>query len=136
MTQPQPASQPQPTPPPGRVIVKNTTFRDAVVAGIAGVLVLVFIGYGVMSFKRDSDRASSSTVVGTIVEKQFNPAPQEEISVGRKGLRTKQIDGEYLMKVRVDGVAEPYEVPVTRATYESKSVGDSLTFIRPLSDAK
>ncbi len=117
-----------------RVVVKNTTFRDAVVAGVAGFLVLAFLIYGIVHFASESSRAKANTLTGVVREKQFTPAPQEEITFGKKGLKTKAIDGEYLLKVQVEGEPRLYEVPVEKSTYESKTVGDTVSFIRPPSE--
>lgn len=117
-----------------RVVIPNTTVRDALIASAAGLLILVFLVYGVMHFAAESSRAKANTLTGMVTEKQFIPAPQEEISVGRKGLKTKHIDGEYLLKVRVESEKRDYEVPVEKSTYEAKGVGDSLTFTRPPSE--
>jgi hypothetical protein len=69
-----------------------------------------------------------------VVEKQFTPAPEELISVGRKGLNTERIDGEYLLKVKVGEDERIYEVPVQKSTYEAKRVGDEVGFMRPASE--
>ena len=117
-----------------RVVVPSTTFRDAMIGGAAGLLVLAFLIYGIAHFASESNRAKANTLTGTVTEKQFTPAPQEEISVGSKGLKTKRIEGEYLLKVRVETEQRDFEVPVEKSTYESKVVGDSITFIRPPSE--
>jgi hypothetical protein len=38
--------------------------------------------------------------------------------------------------VRVEAENRTYDVPVEQPVYESKKVGDSLTFIRPRSEQK
>lgn len=115
------------------LVIPSTTRRDALIAGLAGVLVLAFMVFGVMTFVFQSQKAQSAKVTGVILERQFTPAPEQEISVGGKGLKVKNIEGEFLLKVRVDNEPEPFEVPVTKAIYESKKNGDSLTFLRPAS---
>ncbi len=120
--------------PAPRVVVPSTTFRDAMIAGAAGLLVLVFLIYGIVHFASESSRAKANTLTGVVTEKQFTAAPQEEISVGRKGLKTKQIDGEYVLKVHIESEGRDFEVPVEKSTYQSKIVGDSVTFLRPPSE--
>ncbi len=117
-----------------RVVIPNTTFRDALIAAVGGLLILAFIVYGMLNFINQSKSAQSNTLTGTIVEKVFTSAPEELITVGSKGLKTKMIDGEYLFKVRVGSEARIFQVPVEKSTYQMKVVGDSQTFLRPRSE--
>lgn len=116
------------------LVVPNNTVRDAIIAGAAGLVVLGFIFYGVFSFISQSRTAQSSKITGTVIEKQFTPLPEQLITYGRKGLKRKESDGEYLLKVQVKEGDRVYEVPVAKSTYEIKKVGDSLTFLRPPSE--
>lgn len=108
------------------------TARDALIASIAGLLVLGFIVYGIMTM----GRVPSSMVTGTVVEKVFTSAPEQQITFGSKGLKSKEIEGEYLLKVRVEKENRTFEVPVEKPIYESKRVGDPLTFLRPPSERR
>ena len=116
------------------VVIPNTTFRDALIAGLGGLLVLVFLIYGIASFAVQSKKAQSNTLTGLVLEKQFTPAPEQFISVGRKGLKTREVDGEYLLKVQIPGEDRVFEVPVEKFTYQGKRVGDAVTFLRPPSE--
>ena len=95
---------------------------------------LAFIIYGVSSFAVQSKKAQSNTLSGYVLEKQFTPAPEQWISVGRKGLKSRQIDGDYLLKVKVPNDDRIFEVPVEKSTYDSKGVGDEVAFMRPTSE--
>ncbi|HEX5177449.1 MAG TPA: hypothetical protein VFV83_10490, partial [Chthoniobacteraceae bacterium] len=118
-----------------RVVVANTTRRDAVIAAIMGVMALGVIGYGFVQFAKMSHRAKRSTLTGIVVEKQLTPAPEQQITVGRSGLKEERIEGEYVLKVRVDAEAgRIFEVPVERKLFNEKKVGDSLMFLRPPSE--
>jgi hypothetical protein len=72
--------------------------------------------------------------MGVVVEKQFTAAPEQLISVGGKGLSRKEIDGEYVLKVRVEAEKRTYEVPVEKMIYETRRVGEQLGFVRPRSE--
>ena len=118
-----------------RVVVPNTTARDAVIAAITGLVVLGFIAYGILHFAQQSTRAKANTLTGQIVEREFIPAPEQQIEVGNRGLKTQRVDGEYLLKVRVDNEGgRIFDVPVQREVYEAKQEGDSLSFLRPPSE--
>ena len=118
-----------------RVVVPSTTARDAVIAAVTGLLVLGFIAYGIAHFASISSRAKNNTVTGTIIEKQFLPAPEQQITFGRQGLKERRTEGEYLFKARVDAEGgRIFEVPVEKPMFEAKNIGDSLTFLRPRSE--
>jgi hypothetical protein len=120
---------------PPRVVIPSTTARDALIAAIAGLLVLAFIVFGIVHFARLSAKAKGNTLTGVIVERQFTPAPEQQITVGRKGLKSQRTEGEYLFKVRVDTEGgRIFEVPVEKALYDTKKIGDPLTFLRPPSE--
>ena len=123
-----------PTPP--RVVVPQTTAREALIAAVAGLLALAFLMYGIVHFAQLSRRATTSVLTGIIIERQFTPTPPEQqITIGRAGLQAKQNDGEYLLRVRVDSEAgRIFEVPVEKSIYDTKKVGDPLTFLRPPSE--
>lgn len=118
--------------PDPRVVIPSTTARDALIAAIAGLLVLAFIVFGIVHFARLSAKAKANTLTGVIVERQFTPAPEQQITVGSKGLKSQRTEGEYLFKVRVDSEGgRIFEVPVEKALYDTKKIGDGLTFLRP-----
>ena len=120
---------------PRVVVVSGTTKRDAIIAAVTGLLTVAFLAYGFMHFAKMSHRAKRSTLTGIVVEKQFAPAPEQQITVGREGLRERRLDGEYVLKVRVDAEnARVFEVPVEKTMFEEKKVGDPLTFLRPRSE--
>jgi hypothetical protein len=119
---------------PNRVVVPNRTLRDALLAGVAGVLAIGLLCYGVLRLNAESAQARSRTATGTVLEKVFTSAAEEQISVGSKGLKTKAIEGEYVLKVRVSKEDRVFEVPVEKSVYLSKKPGDSITFLRPPSE--
>lgn len=123
-------------PTPARVVVPQTTAREALIAAVAGLLALAFLMYGIVHFARLSHQAKTNTLTGLIIDRQFSPTPPEQqITIGRGGLQAKQNDGEYLLRVRVDSEAgRIFEVPVEKSVYDTKKVGDPLTFLRPPSE--
>jgi hypothetical protein len=121
-------------PPAPRVVIPSTTKRDALVAIVAGLLVLAFVGYGIMQMSRP---VAGNKLTGVIVGKTFTPQKEQQIDFsGRKIERTREIDGEYVLKVRVEAEQRVYEVPVEKPMYESKKEGDAMTFLRPESEQR
>jgi LPXTG-motif cell wall-anchored protein len=121
--------------PAPRVILPDTGRRDTLIAIIVGALLLGFVGYGVMTMSKTHE--SQNILVGVVVEKQFTPQKEEQVSFsGRKIEGTKQIDGEYLLKVRVEKENRTYDVPVEKWTYDGKQKGDKLEFVRPVSEQR
>jgi len=120
--------------PQPRVIIPNTSKRDILIAFAAGLLVLAFIVYGVMQMAAP---VVGNRVTGVVVGREFTPFKERQVSFnGRKIEGVEEIDGEYVLKVRVDSAHRTYEVPVEKPVYESKKDGDSLTFIRPPSEQR
>jgi len=116
------------------VIVPSTSKRDAVIAVLVGLAVLAFIGYGVLHMAQP---VPGNKLTGTVIEKVFTPEKERQISFdGRHIEGTKEIAGEYLLKVRVESEKRTYEVPVEQPVYEAKQLGDSLTFLRPESEQR
>ena len=122
-------SAPQP-----RVIIPNTSKREVFIAIAAGLLVLAFIGYGVM---RMAAPVTGNKLTGVVVGREFTPFKERQVSFnGRKIEGVQEIDGEYVLKVRVDAMHRTYDVPVEKPLYEAKKDGDALTFIRPPSEQR
>ena len=117
-----------------KVPVAGSSRRDVVVAIVCGIGVLAFVVYGIMSMGSKQREASRVTLTGKIVEKSFKPAPEEQISFGKKGLKTEHVAGEFLLRVHVDQENRTFDVPVVQSTYESVRVGDTFTFGRPPSE--
>jgi len=122
-------SAPQP-----RIIIPNTSRRDLVIAVAVGLLVLAFIAYGVI---RMAAPEAGNKLTGIVVGREFTPFKERQVSFnGRKIEGVQEIDGEYVLKVRVDAVHRTYDVPVEKPVYESKKNGDALTFLRPPSEQR
>ena len=122
-------SAPQP-----RIIIPNTSRRDLVIAVAVGLLVLAFIAYGVI---RMAAPEAGNKLTGIVVGREFTPFKERQVSFnGRKIEGVQEIDGEYVLKVRVDAVHRTYDVPVEKPVYESKKDGDTLTFLRPPSEQR
>ena len=115
---------------------RANTRREMLFAVACGVLVLGFVGYGVMTMGSKQQAASINTVSGKVVGKKFIPGPQEEISFGSKGVKAKKVAGEYLLEIRVEREDRTFEVPVDQSVYETARIGDTQTFLRPRSEQK
>ena len=121
-------------PVPPRVVLPSTTKRDALIAIVAGLLVLAFVGYGIMQMARP---VQGNQLTGVIVGKEFTPMKERQITFSGKKLKSARvIDGEYVLKVRVMPENRVYDVPVEKAQYEAKKEGDAMTFLRPESEQR
>jgi hypothetical protein len=119
---------------PRRIVVPTTTRREMVVATLSGLGVLVAIGYGVFALGKGQRKAARNTISGRIQKKTFTPSPEQQISVGRGGLNSREFAGEYILEVFVKSEDRTFQVPVDDTTYEAARVGDSFTFTRPPSE--
>ena len=123
-----------PAPQP-RLVLKTNTVRDATIAIISVVLLLGLLAFGVMQLR---EKPQGNSLKGEIVEKVFTPMKEEIVEFsGRRLKATRQSEGEFVLKVRVDSEGgRVFDVPVSKAIYVSKKTGDSMTFIRPRSEQK
>ncbi len=116
------------------LVVPSTGRRDAIIAIAAGLVVLAFVFYGIMHMAQP---VVGNKLTGTVIEKSFTPGREVQVSFSGKHIEgTKHIDGEYILKVRVEAENRTFEVPVEKEVFESKKVGDSLTFLRPPSEQR
>jgi hypothetical protein len=125
-----------PTPPPApRLVLRDNSRRDTLIAVVVGALLLAFVGYGIGTMSKTHE--SQNILVGIVLEKQFTPRREEQVAFsGRKLEGTKQIDGDYSLKVRVEKENRTYDVPVEKWTYDGKQKGDKLEFVRPPSEQR
>lgn len=123
------------TPPIPKVVLPNTSRRDTIIAIAIGAVLLVGVGFGVMTMSKP--HTSANILQGVVVGKQFTPQKEEQVSFsGRKLQGTKQIEGEYVLKVRVEKENRTYDVPVEKPVYEMKKEGDAMEFVRPPSEQR
>lgn len=104
--------------------------RDTLIAVVAGGAILGFVAWAVLSLSRTA--ASSGGVVGVIVRKDFVAAPETQVTVGRGGVSSREIAGDYILFVRVDQEhGKVYRVHVNATDYGVVREGQRYYFIRP-----
>jgi hypothetical protein len=119
---------------PPRLVLPNHTKRDALWATAIGVIILAFLAYGIWQIAQPV-LVQGNERTGVIVGKKFTPVRERQIRFsGKKIQGTTETDGEYLLEVRVVVENRVYEVPVEKAVYEGKAIGNSITFLRPESE--
>lgn len=130
-----PPNPPNPSPDkPAPLVIPDHSWRNTFLAVVAGLIVLGFVIYGTVQMSRP---VQGNKLTGQIVEKVFTPQPERQVTFsGNRIEGTKEIAGDYLLKVTVGEEKRIYEVPVDQFTYDSKKVGDSLDFIRPVSEQR
>ena len=105
----------------------STAVRDwAIGVGVA-VIILAIVIYAVMNM---GSGLVGNSLTGTITAKHFTAQPVEErATVGKGGLYTQTVDGDYTFEVSVRG--HIYTVWVDKALYQAKHEGDTFVFLRP-----
>lgn len=89
---------------------------------LVAVLILGFIATAtVFTFETSK---SSGAFTGKIIAKEFTPEPAQEITIGRGGLVSQKIEGEYLLKVEAPGGSRIFNVWVDKTEYDEFNVGD------------
>ena len=110
-------------------VLPDTRRRDTLIAMLAGAAVLAFVLYAMTYLSRQAN--ASAMVEGVIVGKAFVPRPETQVSVGRDGLSSRQLAGEYSFQVRVPQENDrEYKVLVDPSIYYTRRVGDPLLFKR------
>ncbi len=110
-------------------VVPSTALRDwSIGIGIAAALV----GLAVWALANLSGGLVGVTLTGKVVDKHFTPMPEERVVIGKHGLQARHSDGEYVLECVVKG--RSYLVTVDKQTYESKKIGDSFFFSRPMDE--
>jgi hypothetical protein len=95
---------------------------------------LAFLVGGTYAVYRHKPRTNQLT--GMIVEKYRLDEVVREVQVGRRGLRSEEVDSGHRFQVWVESTGKTYEVPVTDRMFERKEVGDSQSFIKPPSEQR
>ncbi len=115
--------------PASRRIVADSHGRDLLIAVVAGAAILGVILYAVFDFSRQV--STSGRVEGIILRKHFEPQPETQITVGKDGLNTRHVDGEYSFDVRMPQENDKvYKVIVGKPDYETRQVGEPFSFYR------
>lgn len=110
-----------------RVVKPQTPARLIVAAVGIGLLVLGFVVFSVWYSGRNITNARMS---GIIVEKEFVPAPEQQIVLGREGsIQAREKEGDYILVVEVpqpDGGKKTFRVFLGKKRYDSLQVGQSF----------
>ncbi len=96
------------------------------VAIAAGVLLLGGIFFATW---QSGEKILDAKMRGIVVNKEFVPAPEEQITIGEGGVRAQDTAGEYILTVRVpgkDGASKDYNVWLDKTRYDATGIGDSF----------
>ena len=108
--------------------------RSVLVAVALCVAFLAFLIGGTYAVAKHKPRTNQLS--GMIVEKYRLDEVVREVQVGRRGLRSEEVDSGHRFQVWVEAVGKTYEVPVTETLFNTKEVGDSQSFVRPPSEQR
>ncbi len=106
----------------------TATGRDIVIGIAVAAGVLAFIAFAITSM---SSRVAGNDLTGTITAKHFKPQDEQQITIGRSGVREKEIDGQYSFEVEVGAEKKIYTVWVDKTVYDTRQVGEQFRFPRP-----
>lgn len=109
----------------------RTTKREIFIGVAAGLVLLGLVALGIYAMSR---RTSSNRIQGKIISKDFSPQPETQITIGKRGVRTSTLDGDYTLKVHVDSENRTYNVWVDKDTYSRHQIGELFSFLRPPSE--
>ncbi|MEI8343311.1 MAG: hypothetical protein WCH43_17455, partial [Verrucomicrobiota bacterium] len=85
--------------PPPPIVVVNTTKRDTLIGILAGAVIITLLAF---AFMQMSKGVVGQGLTGTILSKTFTPLPEEQITIGKGGIRERAVDGEYRFEVQVE----------------------------------
>ncbi len=121
--------------PQPRVVLKNNTVRDTVIAAVCIAGILALLVWGVMQL---GEKPVGNMLTGKIVAKEFTPMKEETVEFkGRHLKATRASEGEFILKVRVDSEGgRVFDVPVSKVAYQAKKEGDAMEFVRPQSEQR
>jgi hypothetical protein len=101
------------------------------VLAAAFLLGLFLIGFLVLAVWQSGSAIEKARMTGRVVAKEFVPAPEQQVTIGRKGgLSASESPGEYILTVEVttddNRTKKPYDVWVDKRRYEAVKIGDSF----------
>ena len=117
-----------------KIDVDQERRRSVMVAIVLCVAFLAFLVGGTYAVARHKPRTNQ--ISGMIVEKYRLDEVVREVQVGRRGLRSEEVDSGHRFQVWVESTGKTYEVPVTERTFESREIGDPQSFIKPPSEQR
>ena len=107
-------------------VVPSTARRDLAIGLAIGLVAVGLVLFGIVQM---SGGIVGKTLTGTVIAKRFTPLPHDEITVGKRGLHAKHLEGDYYIDVRVG--EHTYTLLVDPDSYNAKKQGDAMIFMRP-----
>lgn len=117
--------------PKSPLVVPSVTLKEKLIGAVVALLILGAVFYGLSNM---GNRIASNKLTGVIEGKEFSPAPERQITIGKKGVQSEEIKGDFYLKVRARG--DLYWVGVDEATYNARKEGENYTFPAPQRDLK
>jgi len=107
-------------------VIKPQYKQNACIALVVGSAIIGFLTFTIYSFYQEIGNLGKH---GVVVEKEFLPAPEMQITIGQGGFSSRKIEGEHILKVRIDRTGELYNVWVSKKRFEEYKVGDKYLVI-------
>lgn len=103
--------------------------RDTLIGFVAGTLGFLLVLAVFWLLTRQA--ASGGGIEGVITARQFEQAPETQITVGSGGVHRRETSGVYRFHVRATDNGRVYTVTVDPKTYNAYKEGDRYYFARP-----
>lgn len=99
--------------------------------GLIILAAVIGIGLAIYSTTQLYKSTGKTGLRGTIIEKNFTPQPETQISIGGDGLQKTTLKGEYTFLVRIESSGREYIIYVNEQFYNAYKVGDTYHFVKP-----
>jgi len=109
-----------------RTVKPKIPARVIITAVAIGLFIFLFV---VLAVWQSGRGLAEARMAGKIIKKEFVPAPEEQIVLGRDGkINARHKDGEFILTVEVpqkDGTKKIFNVWLDKARYDALNVGDT-----------
>ncbi len=99
--------------------------------GLIILAAVIGVGLAIYSTTQLYKSTGKTGLRGTIIEKNFTPQPETQISIGGDGLQKTTLKGEYTFLVRIESSGREYIIYVNEQFYNAYKVGDTYHFVKP-----
>ncbi len=106
---------------------RTNSVRELIVSITFGLLVLVFVLYGITTMTK---RVEPRTANGVVVGKEILPRSETQFTLGADGFSKKEVSGEYVLRVRVPEEDRVYRVWVTKSVFDATEVGSPYMLLK------
>ncbi len=108
------------------LVVPAISRKEMIIGVVIALAIFAAVIYGMGQM---GNRITANKLTGVIEGKDFTPAPETQLTIGKSGVKSEHLKGDFFLKVRAGG--DLYWVGVDEATYNARKEGESYTFPAP-----